>query len=79
MFANLTSSHFKKNIYNLKQNDVLNLSRVNLLRIYAICELEMWTARVKCGTYKLHGAVVDKEVLDLNTPVWSEFEVSVAL
>lgn len=30
------------------------------------------------GTYKLHGAVVDKEVLDLHAPVWSEFEASVA-
>lgn len=28
------------------------------------------------GTYKLHGAVVDEEVLDLAAPVGSEFEVS---
>lgn len=31
------------------------------------------------GTYKLQGAVVDKEVLNFNTPVWPEFEVSAAL
>lgn len=30
------------------------------------------------GTHKLHGAVVDKEVLDFGAPVGSEFEVSVA-
>lgn len=37
------------------------------------CELEMCTEGVKCDTYKLHGAVVDKEVLNLDSPVWSEF------
>lgn len=35
--------------------------------------------RTKWGTYKLHGAVVDKQVLNLDTPVWSEFEVSSTL
>lgn len=33
----------------------------------------------KTSTYKLHGAVVDKEVLDLNAPIGSEFENPFAL
>lgn len=32
-----------------------------------------------CAAYKLHAGVVDEEVLNFDSPVWSEFEVSAAL
>lgn len=32
-----------------------------------------------CSAYKLHAGVVDEEVLNFDSPVWSEFEVSAAL
>lgn len=35
--------------------------------------------KVMCGTYKFHGTVVDKEILNPAAPVRPESEVSVAL
>lgn len=41
--------------------------------------LMKFLVKSKCDTYKLHGAGVGKEVLNIDTPVWSESEISFTL
>lgn len=69
-------SHLLNNLLTHLKHDYYYVLTIILLTSSV---LHLQTGLIEWGTYKRHGGVVGKEVLNPDAPVWSEFEVSFAM